>query len=233
MKLDWKNGKSYEFGNDFPPSGWAWEFLRRNKDYQNDWRDLKIKLGSLAEKYPNLQAKEWEEVFNNHSLFSALTISAAKWGLARFANPDDPYHPVTVEWLQAGGRILCPGRESSVWGDPYYEVVAFDLSAPLAEQLKMAETHLERVKEKRIDERQIEVMPPVRAQPERWPGYLRALDAEASGVATPEIASVLLPHIKNVSPDYSGNQSIRNWLGSGKRLRDFGYANLPTINTVK
>ena len=40
MTLDWKNEEDYAYCNDLDANGWAFEFLRRNPEYQNEWRDF-------------------------------------------------------------------------------------------------------------------------------------------------------------------------------------------------
>lgn len=34
---DWRNAECYEYTRDLTDREWAWEFLRRNKDYAVDW----------------------------------------------------------------------------------------------------------------------------------------------------------------------------------------------------
>lgn len=37
MAKDWRNKKDYDYMDNHTPDLWAWEFLRRNPDYINDW----------------------------------------------------------------------------------------------------------------------------------------------------------------------------------------------------
>jgi hypothetical protein len=37
VRPDWSNEKAYSFTKDYSPSQWAWEFLRRQPEYQNSW----------------------------------------------------------------------------------------------------------------------------------------------------------------------------------------------------
>ena len=35
---DWTDPRDYAFTADLDPRQWAWEFLRRNPDYQAEWQ---------------------------------------------------------------------------------------------------------------------------------------------------------------------------------------------------
>ncbi len=39
-KPNWKNDTDYNYTKRLDGPGWAWEFLRRNPDYRNDYDDL-------------------------------------------------------------------------------------------------------------------------------------------------------------------------------------------------
>jgi len=36
---DWRHEASYAYTRALPRRGWAWEFLRRNRDFRRDWAD--------------------------------------------------------------------------------------------------------------------------------------------------------------------------------------------------
>jgi len=37
---DWRSTHAYDRARDLEPSGFAWEYLRRNPDYHRDYRNL-------------------------------------------------------------------------------------------------------------------------------------------------------------------------------------------------
>jgi hypothetical protein len=58
MERNWRNEAGYIFGDDFLPSAWAWEFLRRNPEYQKDWNTVKERLRPFAAAYPEISASD-------------------------------------------------------------------------------------------------------------------------------------------------------------------------------
>jgi hypothetical protein len=49
---DWRDAKQYPDPEQASPSHWAWEFLRRNKGYQDDWTRFAGNLLEMAREYP-------------------------------------------------------------------------------------------------------------------------------------------------------------------------------------
>jgi Family of unknown function (DUF6499)/Uncharacterized conserved protein (DUF2285) len=49
---DWRDVKQYPDPRQASPSHWAWEFLRRNKEYQEDWARYAALVQKVAEKHP-------------------------------------------------------------------------------------------------------------------------------------------------------------------------------------
>jgi len=72
----------------WPNAVWAWEFLRRNQDYQSDYRDHHGS-GPRATILPS----------GSHLIVGERRYRAArKWGLLFFANPDRPAHRAALFW---------------------------------------------------------------------------------------------------------------------------------------
>lgn len=40
LTIDWQASETYEYVNNIPAAGLAWEFLRRNEDYNRDYAEL-------------------------------------------------------------------------------------------------------------------------------------------------------------------------------------------------
>src|SRR5471032_1159680 len=227
MKKNWRNASEYDFGSDYPARGWAWEFLRRNPEYREDWEKVKALLGELGREYPSLTSDEWGELTRNANLHRSIIDGAKYWGLdIVFPNPEQPYHDSTQNWTKVGRRVLSLGPAWDMWDNVEYEALAFDLSLPIDGQIAAAKAHLEDVQKERVEEGRLELALAGRKRLDIYPNYLRALDAEAEGAKLEEIASALLPHVDNPTPDRPASKTISNWLTAGKKLRDDGYVTL-------
>ena len=38
IKRNWRNSEDYEYSQHLTSDLWAWQFLRRNPEYQEDWK---------------------------------------------------------------------------------------------------------------------------------------------------------------------------------------------------
>lgn len=72
---DWRNDKEYAFTKDLDLLGWAWEFLRRNEEYQQDWRN---ELQIYFESDRVLGARHFDPVTNEYRRNSAFLPSDDK-----------------------------------------------------------------------------------------------------------------------------------------------------------
>jgi hypothetical protein len=61
---DWKNPQDYAYTRTLTGNGWAWEFLRRNLDYQQHFKEVLAWRDQLAEKYGPGNDK-WLAQFND------------------------------------------------------------------------------------------------------------------------------------------------------------------------
>src|ERR1700687_97278 len=78
----WRDSDKYAFVNSLPAAGCAWEFLRRNPDYQKAWLAASSEpLGSVGG-----------------------SCDAAAWGLVRFASPDRDARLANVFWHRSVSR---------------------------------------------------------------------------------------------------------------------------------
>lgn len=52
---DWRHGKSYDYVDELDPASLAWEFLRRNRKYQDDYKDIpKQKRETASDQLTNI-----------------------------------------------------------------------------------------------------------------------------------------------------------------------------------
>jgi Family of unknown function (DUF6499) len=63
---NWRSATAYDYLNDLDPTEFAWEFLRRNSDYQRDYRTTLRTTGGKAE-FPDPLAWRWGLRFPDRS----------------------------------------------------------------------------------------------------------------------------------------------------------------------
>jgi len=182
---------------------WAWEFLRRNPEYQSDYRQFIILWRALEADYgapPHRDFARWKQDPRAYGPLASAPSDAldqatgdlcigeddrvfiecwmgAKWGFHKF--PLDPERiapgPDELSWRPP------PAAENRPDNDPYRLDIAFDLSLPLPPQLEAAKFRLvSRASELRRSGLAAPIT--VASQRERWTTMLRLLD----GVASPD-----------------------------------------------
>jgi hypothetical protein len=82
----WSDPDKYAYVNSLPASGCAWEFLRRNPDYQRAWRAINSE--------PHRSDGE--------------SAGAAAWGLVRFEAPERDARSANVFWHRTVSREVLP-----------------------------------------------------------------------------------------------------------------------------
>jgi hypothetical protein len=191
---------------------WAWEFLRRNPDYRQDylafiaiWRALEADYGVPPERdfhrwkqdpraygpLPgddelNAACGELCSVDDDRVLLECWM--GAKWGFYKF--PLDPERPTPPGADDLTWRPPPPASSRPI-GDPYRVDLAFDLSLPLPPQLETARLRLAR---HTADLRRQGLAAPVTVanQRARWTRMLQLLDADSAGRTTDEHDATLL-----------------------------------------
>ncbi|MBZ9738352.1 transcriptional regulator domain-containing protein [Mesorhizobium sp. CO1-1-4] len=78
----WRSETAYDYVDDLTPGDLAWEFLRRNPDYQKAYQDL-VSTGRLS--------------------FEAAEKLANLWGL-RFRRRPSPFGPYPADILEPASR---------------------------------------------------------------------------------------------------------------------------------
>jgi hypothetical protein len=195
---------------------WAWAFLRRNPDYQADYRRFIALWRALEADYgapPNRDFQRWKQDPRAYGPLpgeAALATPSgelcvgdddrvllecwmgAKWGFYKF--PLDPQRrtppgPDELTWRPP------PAPEPRRADDPYRLDIPFDLSLPLPPQLETARF---RLVGRAAELRRKGVAAPmtVESQRARWTRMLRLLDAEAAGEAVAETDALLLGEAK-------------------------------------
>lgn len=203
---------------------WAWEFLRRNPDYQADYRQFISLWQALEADYgapPNRDFARWkldpraygplpgdgalghssgELCLGENDQILIECWMGAKWGFYKF--PLDPARTTPPEPDELAWR---PPSLSDAPPDTAYRLdISFDLSLPLLPQLEAAKFRLvSRAAELR--RKGLAAPMTVANQRERWTHMLRLLDAEAAGVSVDEEDAALLCEAQvMVQGDYLG-----------------------------
>lgn len=229
---DWRDTDFYRGLAKWEPNRWQWEFLRRREDYRRDFDAAVCELDRVERRFEH--------------------IGADKYGLEEFFDPKisdwtgyygPMWHPLPLPSIDEDGfTALKPG-----WVE-----IAFDISKPLEPQLRAAKDELETAQSLEqlsdTEAMQLAYGAEYSGQPEipsdiieaklgkrlrapkhhteKWPAYLRVLDARAANATWAEITNAffadgLLDRRKSVSGGYEPPppQAAQNLWKQAKALR--------------
>jgi hypothetical protein len=208
---DWRDPAAY----DIPRSlrQWRWEFLRRRPDYREDW--LRYYEPGRREALANFEdeplpegVSSWE---HHYSGFAIYPDSAWKYGIAPLIDPSRACSEVELwqcfqyehpYFLHFASRERFREME-----DTRRTVVVFDLNKPLGEQLRKAELKL-----KRLQANKLGSVSDRRRHEQKWPVYLRVIDARDAGERLETIGLRVLDRIDDAA------QHARNTLKRAAEL---------------
>ena len=188
---DWRDPSQYPDPKKASGEQWAWEFLRRNPKYQQEYQLAK----EAGDK------KTWESLTESWGIGSApLDPSADTWIVLAFIDtgvgpgkqkPVNMGPPVLNSLMvrELGSDEKTPLKESEV-------ALVFDLALPLAPQLQRAKGHMLRKQRGSWGKRRGIVDSEKRARVDLYQIYLRLLDAEIKGASVTHMAKVLQTHNK-------------------------------------
>jgi len=219
IKRDWRSDADYDFTEELDLNGWAWEFLRRNPEYRNDWE---LELQNI---YQTISPQGIDIEDDCFSIEPEKIDCQTKWWIARFVNPDTDC-PIGLDFVNSYGRIyrdstkidLLPGRVA----------VIFDLNLPIKRQVELTASRLRKWQEI-YENRGICRLRKPKTHNDLWKSYLRVLDAKTDGAANKEIDDIVFQDQReNIYDDYYYNTVIRDALNAAKILIDGGYRNMIT-----
>lgn len=251
---DWRDPKAYP-DDDLTNQQWAWQFLRRNPEYQEvyaRWRELFDNVGEHPTVEEDLRFFDCDPPARLGETFAAyhrrvgkkykghkskIRIIGDRFGLKPFSLrlPDPREDRPRLRFSGSGVSIVpgIPGEKQfpgALVGPGEFEAfVKFDLQWPLEVQLRKAKKILESWRRSYERNKGFE---PIKNRPRDhrlYRQYLRLLDGNANGAPNRDLAAVIFPNEKNESPEYRGNAKVRDSLKAAKRLRDGGYVFLPLI----
>ncbi len=233
--LDWRDADAYRFAAELDAGGWAWEFLRRNPDYQQEWQAFITTWRALEAEYgraPNrdfcawkldprawLAAAECEEGDCRIDGDKVLIECAlgARWGFYKF--PPDPAADAVVQQERLAWRAVeLPTHLQSADERPDSGQVAlvFDLQLPLAAQLEQAKRLLQIEQRRQI--KKASLLPPrIAAHGPRLTRMLQLLDGAQAGAEPSRMVQVL---------GFDSVEALDHALEEAKQLRDGGYRRL-------
>jgi len=210
---DWRDATQYPDPETTSMAQWAWEFLRRNAEYQKYFVDSVKAMLTSDPSDPTEQELP------------------RKYGLARMVDPAEPFSEKIIlrnlgcphyAWYHPEN----PATVALTASEPGDVVMKFNVRYPLAAQVKWAKHILERFRALNKDAGFTEPIDP-RAQIRKYPFYLQLLDARAAGVSAREIAKAIVPGAdddeKNPPPERAYDRPVYDGLDAARKLSREGY----------
>lgn len=219
---DWRKARDYDFCDTLNAGQWAWEFLRRNPDYQRDWQWFSAAWEVLEARYGKPPERNYQAWKNDPAAYRPVDDVAAdcrvnednvliecwmgaRWGFYKF--PLDPatnrpeigaqlsWRPLedSVPWIDASDL-------SYLGSEPGRVALGFQLDLPLRPQLEAARQLLQRRQARLRKQGRLE-MRTVAIQGLRWTLMLRLLDGRNSGELLPEVRTAVGSGLNGRNPD--------------------------------
>lgn len=202
---DWRNPDDYAYLKDCDLHQWAWEFLRRNKDFRRAYFALEFALEEtskrealeIAQEEP--VAAETSQDPHRRTTFWKLYIAAsAPWGLISPADPRCDFHTARALFKhRAGVEILSSWETNKNENWPGYpDVVAlkFDLNYSVEISIEIAAEQLRRFSQHLRENSKYQPRTPKKTRRfhrDSFPLYARILDAALAGASDGEITNAL------------------------------------------
>jgi hypothetical protein len=234
---DWTNPTQYPDPKNTSAVQWAWEFLRRNKAYQQLW---------FKEIGPNYNAADldasWKSAGNIRPQQRTRIRAKKPSSLSQsfYITADPPPSPLN-QFREKFHILTYPPSPLEDKAKLYFDaqfipyegpaakahevarslkqnemVLWFNLTWPLKEQLANAKKLLE----KQTKENKNVAAAAFRVRAEHYPLYLRVLDAKTAGIADAAIVKALYPTRSNKYPNHNASQHLRDDIKAAQRLRD-------------
>lgn len=214
---NWRNPKAY------PDSAtslqWAWEFLRRNPEYQQMWAKLiepEYKHAAFMADWKNRQAKITHRRTRVRLHQTNVDAVREKFWIETF-----PPRPSNTEAMlqfkvirYQVGSSTHENERKKVHGELKSRevVVWFNLDWPHLEQLDNAKLLLETKAGHRGEV--------FRPRYDHYQRYLRLIDAKSVGASDNLIGKVLYGKLSNTYPTRNRDQRLRDDLDAARKLRD-------------
>lgn len=256
---NWRNPKEYTFCDELDLLGWAWEFLRRNEEYQRDWlAELKAYFKCpriTGDGYPAFfPSKERryclsndQTIWINHPDFYFVPNHKKgryihKYGTFHFVNPnqDSPsYLPFSnhhyFEGKSAFGNTWHDEKTANkCFGSRYRQLdLAVDLAFPIDRQLERIKQILKKEQQELSELGSIEIMK-IKHHKGLWKDYLRIVDAKSADmkISDTEIAATIYPKEDNTYPEFRVSDRVNKKHAAAKNLIKTGIKEIATIGLI-
>lgn len=215
---DWSNADDYAFTKDLKPWQWAWQFLRRNPDYQADFQAVLEIFHRREDGYSQQVSKKLSPGEEPESIPNAECRQ--KWFVCYYLNPriefpgDDPFGRFADFYMSNRHRWPLQLHEA---------LLRVNLRLPLSPQLKQAHVLLA-VRQRNMASRgEIELRTP-RNRRDHWKLYLRLLDGIEAGASYKALARILPPARRSSEP--SDESRVDSHLQQARRMTREGYRDI-------
>jgi hypothetical protein len=188
MKPDWRKPCDYDFCENLDMSGWAWEFLRRNPRYLDDWK--RAKVAYQGKRNSAIQQRYGE-----------------RWGLYRIINPTNN-KPRLVWTISENPVVVTRGSHEFLHLKNKTKIaLGFDVARSIPKQLATAKKYLQQIQGDLKANGNIEIISG-RNRKGKWTCYIRVFDAksDASKPANAEIANIVF----NIAPEANREERLKN-----------------------
>ena len=194
---------------------WAWEYLRRNSDYQKDYKKAQSQPEELINTTGDLMAVLgqkwglfviWDPAMRD---LSQIPLFVAQWG------------PSIIEYVEKDGVCMnapwVPSSKNEV-------AVIFDRSKPTEPQIEKARTLLSLARKYPLTGDAAKSY--TRISGKKLLECLRVWDARTAGMSYKKIAKWLAPHEPNQYPERSPEKRLSKRFKKAERLINGGYRDL-------
>jgi len=211
---NWREQNEYPSPSTASRLEWAWQFLRRNPEYQQAWEqhirphydpsDLSEAIDSKSShmRLRRLDRPQLEEtrVFQEQFRIGTHPPPAPSEPTAKLGFVAIRYAEIRGEYTPR----IPPGDDQVL--------MLFHLNLSIERQFADARKLLTSLRRRQFH-----------ASFDQYQRYLRLLDAKAVGASNADIAQVLYPTVENIFPAYDAKNRIRRDMRIARRLRDHDY----------
>ena len=209
---NWREPEHYAYTSTLNAGQWAWEFLRRNPDYQRDWQWFQQRWQALESRYgkpPERDFQRWQhdpdawvqvdddtgECRVDEDKVLIECWMGGKWGFYKFPlDPaiEQPRMGEQLSWRETEQPVQCvqDGDDVYLGEDAARVALGFDLDLPLRQQLEAARRFLQ-IRQAGLRRSGEVVMRTVGSLASHWCCLLRMLDGVNSGESAVAVHALL------------------------------------------
>ena len=186
---DWRDATAYVGEPDWHLARWKWEFLRRRSDLRIEFDNKKAAAYEQDEAWTQIDdtvpLSEYPSPEMAGFCVSTFLIEPDFPAPTRLPNPRIGNQPPDCLPRLKDGTLTKVAKRDLPFDSGFYRV-DFDLSRPIEPQLKAAKSAL-----KSFQKEYAGKVIGKRRHPEKWPTYLRVLDARDAGASWAEVSEIL------------------------------------------